>query len=179
MIAIQDYEDDEVNQVEETDDPQAKTETVKKARSKRARPYVEIITRHMADIAKDAGVSEEVAFRVSQAFLRKLVQRLMDDEWPEGGHLVLSNIGRFEWRQWAPRHGYNPRSKEPLIIPAQKKLRFVAARKFGDGEPLRALNATVAGITNSDIMPAAKRKKRRVIKESDVNNPALKDEACI
>ena len=135
-----------------------------RARPKRARPYVETITRHMEDIAIDARVSEDVAFRVSQSFLRKLVQRLTSDDWPEGGHLVLSNIGRFEWRHWAPRHGYNPRSREALIIPAQKKLRFVVARKFGEGEPLKALNATVAGIADPDIMPAAPRKKQRAKK---------------
>lgn len=140
------------------------TGSATKVRPKRARPYVETITRHMEDIAIDANVSEEVAFRVSQAFLRKLVQRLTADDWPEGGHLVLSNIGRFEWRHWEARHGYNPRSRKALIIPAQKKLRFVVAKKFGEGLPLKALNATVAGIADPDIMPAASRKKQRAKK---------------
>jgi nucleoid DNA-binding protein len=130
-------------------------------RSRKERPYVETITRHMGDIALEANVSEEVAFRVSQSFLRKLIQRLMADDWPEGGHMVISNFGRFEWRHWAPRHGYNPRSREALIIPAQKKLRFVVAKKFGEGEPFKALNATVAGISDMKILPAAPRKKRR------------------
>ena len=136
------------------------TEPVK-GRSKRARPYVEPITRHMADIAQDAQVSEAVAFRVAQSFLRKLVQRLTAEDWPENGHLVLSNIGRFEWRHWAPRHGYNPRAREALIIPAQKKLRFVVARQFGESEPLKALNATVAGMSDLQIMPASPRKKKQ------------------
>ncbi len=102
-----------------------------------------------------------MALRVCQGFLRKIVQRLTADDWPEGGHLVLSNIGRFEWRHWEARHGYNPRAREAMIIPAQRKLRFVPAKQFGIGEPLRALNATVAGIDDCGIMPAAPRKKRR------------------
>jgi len=138
-------------------------ETVR-PRSRKERPYVETITRHMEDIALEAKVSEDVAFRVSQAFLRKLIQRLTADDWPEGGHMVLSNFGRFEWRHWAPRHGYNPRTREALIIPAQRKLRFVVAKKFGEGEPLKALNATVAGISDTNILPAAPRKKRRAKK---------------
>jgi len=131
---------------------------------RKERPYVETITRHMGDIALEAQVSEDVAFRVSQSFLRKLIERLTADDWPEGGHLVLSNFGRFEWRHWAPRHGYNPRAREALIIPAQKKLRFVVAKKFGEGEPLKALNATVAGISDTKILPASPRKKRRTRK---------------
>jgi nucleoid DNA-binding protein len=137
----------------------ASSTEIKKAR--RPHPPVELITRHISDIARDCGVSEGMALRVCQGFLRKIVQRLTADDWPEGGHLVLSNIGRFEWRHWEARHGYNPRARKAMIIPAQRKLRFVPAKQFGIGEPLRALNATVAGIDDSGIMPAAPRKKRR------------------
>ncbi len=91
----------------------------------------------MQEIAQEAGVPKIVALRVSRAFLAKIVERLMSEDWPEGGHLVISNLGRFEWRHWEPRHGYNPRTRKAIIIPAQKKLRFVPSKKFGVVEPLK------------------------------------------
>ncbi len=91
----------------------------------------------MEDIAQEAGVSKIVALRVSRAFLAKIVERLTAEDWPEGGHLVISNVGRFEWRHWEPRHGYNPRTRQAIIIPAKKKLRFVVAKQFGVLQPLK------------------------------------------
>lgn len=104
---------------------------------RKERAYSESIIRHMGSIAQEARVSEDVAMRVSRALLAKIVERLTASDWPDDGHLVLSNVGRFEWRHWEPRHGYNPKTRKAIIIPAKKKLRFVVAKQFGDRQPLR------------------------------------------
>lgn len=106
-------------------------------KAKKERPYSEVITRHMKDVAQEARVPKTVALRVARALLAKIVERLTAEDWPDDGRLILSNLGRFEWRYWAPRHGYNPRAREGIIIPAKKKLRFVVAKQFGERQPLK------------------------------------------
>ena len=106
-------------------------------KAKKERAYSEVITRHMKDVAQEARVPKTVALRVARALLAKIVERLTAEDWPDDGRLILSNLGRFEWRHWAPRHGYNPRARKGIIIPAKKKLRFVVAKQFGESQPLK------------------------------------------
>ena len=107
------------------------------SKTRKARPHSEVITAHMKAVAQEARVPKTVALRVARALLAKIVERLTAEDWPDDGRLILSNLGRFEWRHWAPRHGYNPRAREGIIIPAKKKLRFVVAKQFGERQPLK------------------------------------------
>lgn len=109
-----------------------------------ARPYIESMLKHMESIAEASGVSEDVALRVCQSFLDHIVKRLNSEDWPDGGHLVIANFGRFEWRYWSPRVGYNPRAKTSVIIPAQRKIRFVPAKKFGEGDLIKPISGRAA-----------------------------------
>ena len=74
-------------------------------------------------IVKEA--AENLTF--SQANVREILNAVIDTIYThiaEGDSVDLAGLGRFEVLDRAPRVGRNPQTKEVLVIPARKGLKF-------------------------------------------------------
>ena len=72
----------------------------------------------IAEVAKQAGVKEEQAKAVFQA-----VETLSAKE-----RVVIRGFGSFQVKTLAARAGTNPKTKEPIQIPAKSVLKFKASK---------------------------------------------------
>jgi DNA-binding protein HU-beta len=72
------------------------------------------------DVAAKAGVKPEVARSVLDA-IKDIVNT--------GEKVQLHKFGAFELRKTAARKGINPKTKEPIDIPAGTKFSFKASKK--------------------------------------------------
>ena len=84
----------------------------------------------MADL-KRRGLRE----RDAEAFLADFVS-VATEALAAGDDIMLHLFGTFSVRQYAPRTAYNPRTKAPCYVPAQRKVRFnpsVALREALNG----------------------------------------------
>lgn len=72
----------------------------------------------IAEVAKQAGVKEEQAKAVFQA-----VETLSAKE-----RVVIRGFGSFQVKTLAARAGINPKTQEPIQIPARDVLKFKASK---------------------------------------------------
>lgn len=72
----------------------------------------------IAEVAKQAGVKEEQAKAVFQA-----VETLSAKE-----RVVIRGFGSFQVKTLAARAGINPKTQEPIQIPAKQVLKFKASK---------------------------------------------------
>ncbi len=72
----------------------------------------------IAEVAKQAGVKEEQAKAVFQA-----VETLSAKE-----RVVIRGFGSFQVKTLAARAGINPKTQEPIQIPAKDVLKFKASK---------------------------------------------------
>jgi len=89
-------------------------------------------------IAEQAGISKKEAAAAFDAFVGYI-----SDTCQRGERCAIPGLGSFLVTQRKAREGRNPRTKEPISIPASKNVRFKA------GKDLR------------DLMNAPKRAKKR------------------
>ena len=76
---------------------------------------------------------EEGDCSVSQVTVEKMLDTLGDviaAELLGGGEITLPGLGKLKIRKTAARAGRNPRTGEPLEIPAGKKLIFIARKEL-------------------------------------------------
>ena len=78
-----------------------------------------------------------------QCFLDNVIQHLS-----EGKRLELRQFGVFEIRERAPRKAQNPRTMEPIPIPARKTVKFKIGQLMKD--KLEANGVIVFGEVESD-----------------------------
>ena len=82
-------------------------------------------TRFIAEVAERSGVSKKDARRVVESMLEVISESLR-----EGEKVVLTGFGTFEVRERQERQGVNPKTREPMRIPATKTPGFSASNSL-------------------------------------------------
>jgi len=77
----------------------------------------------VAKIAEEAKVKKSEAERCLNAFVNALSEAL-----EKGERVALPGLGVFNVRERKERKGRNPRTGEPMVIPARKVVTFSAAK---------------------------------------------------
>ncbi len=78
-------------------------------------------------VAEQAGISRAVAARALDAVLEAIQESLQ-----KGQDVTLVGFGTFTVRERAEHQGRNPKTKEPLVIPAAKVPAFRAGKTLKD-----------------------------------------------
>lgn len=81
----------------------------------------------IAAVAEKSSVSKADTEKVLDAFLEQVEETLKN-----GDKIQLVGFGSFEVKTRAERTGRNPKTKEPLVIPASKAPFFKAGKKLKD-----------------------------------------------
>ncbi|MBE6639315.1 MAG: HU family DNA-binding protein [Ruminococcaceae bacterium] len=81
----------------------------------------------IAAIAEKSGLSK----KDSEAALAAFVSTV-ENELKAGGSVQVTGFGTFEVRERAPRKALNPRTKEPITVPAGKTPAFKAGKALKD-----------------------------------------------
>ncbi len=76
-------------------------------------------------VASNAGVDAKVAAAVINATLETIAATVAG-----GDKVTLTGFGTFAVTETKARKGLNPRTKEPLDIPAGKRMTFKASKKI-------------------------------------------------
>ena len=84
-------------------------------------------TELIAQVAKDASVSQAESAKVVNATLQSIVNALK-----AGEKVTLTGFGTFEVRKTAARVGTNPRTKQKIQIAAGKRATFSAGTLLRD-----------------------------------------------
>ena len=84
-------------------------------------------TELIAAIAEKSGVSKKDAEKVVNATVE-----VITDAMAKGDKVALTGFGSFEVRERAERQALNPRTKEPITIPATKVPAFKAGKGLKD-----------------------------------------------
>ncbi len=77
----------------------------------------------VAKIAAEARVKKSEAERCVNAFVKALSEAL-----EKGERVAIPGLGVFNVRERKERKGRNPRTGEPMVIPARKVVVFTAAK---------------------------------------------------
>ncbi|MEO0479863.1 MAG: HU family DNA-binding protein [Planctomycetota bacterium] len=78
-------------------------------------------------------VQQELGADCSRAHAEKCVNAVLETigrGLTEGGTVQLVGFGTFQVKQRAERTGRNPRTKEPILIPASKTVSFKTGAKL-------------------------------------------------
>jgi len=81
-------------------------------------------------IAEQTGLSKKDSEAAVGAFINTV-----EKELGNGGFVQLTGFGTFEVRSRSARSGLNPRTKEPVTIPAMKTPAFKAGKALKDCIP--------------------------------------------
>lgn len=81
----------------------------------------------IAGMAEESGVSKADAEKVLNAFLSQVEKALC-----AGDKVQLTGFGSFEVKERAERTGRNPKTNEPIVIPAEKMPVFKAGKVLKD-----------------------------------------------
>lgn len=84
-------------------------------------------TELVAAIAERTDLTKKDADQAIRAFVD-----VVGDELSKGGKIQLAGFGTFDVTERAAREGINPRTKEPLHIPACKLPKFKAMKSLKD-----------------------------------------------
>ena len=76
-------------------------------------------TEFIGTVAKNAGLSKEKAKKAVEAFLKAVETSLH-----KGEKVALFGFGSFSIAEKETRMGVNPKTKESIIIPARKVIKF-------------------------------------------------------
>jgi DNA-binding protein HU-beta len=77
----------------------------------------------VAKLAQDTEMTQAQAAKALNCLLAVLA-----DEIKNSGGISLAGLGSFALVERAERKGINPKTKEPIIIPASKTVRFRVAK---------------------------------------------------
>ena len=86
-------------------------------------------------IAEESGNKRVVVKRIVQRFLDEIIHEL-----GEGNRLEFRDFGVFEVREQAARVAQNPKTLEPVEVPAKRRVKFKMGRMMREG-----MNGKVAG----------------------------------
>lgn len=78
-------------------------------------------------MAEQAGISKKEAAAAFDAFVS-----FISDSCREGERCAIPGLGSFHVTERKAREGLNPRTKEPIQIPASKNVRFKAGKDLRD-----------------------------------------------
>lgn len=78
-------------------------------------------------MAEQAGISKKEAAAAFDAFVS-----FISDACREGERCAIPGLGSFHVTERKAREGLNPRTKEPIQIPASKNVRFKAGKDLRD-----------------------------------------------
>jgi DNA-binding protein HU-beta len=78
-------------------------------------------------IAEQAGISKKEATAAFDAFVSYIA-----DSCQSGERCAVPGLGSFHVTQRKAREGRNPRTKEPINIPASRNVRFKAGKDLRD-----------------------------------------------
>lgn len=78
-------------------------------------------------VSEKAGLSKADAKKAVEAFIETV-----SNELKEGGKVALLGFGAFSVSEKAARKGVNPKTKEPIEIPARKSVKFKAGAELND-----------------------------------------------
>ncbi|MDR1919869.1 MAG: HU family DNA-binding protein [Tannerellaceae bacterium] len=84
-------------------------------------------TEFVAAVAEKAGISKVDAKKAIDAFIETVSSELKN-----GGKVALLGFGAFSVSEKAARNGVNPKTKEPIQIPARKAVKFKAGAELAD-----------------------------------------------
>lgn len=76
-------------------------------------------------VASDAGVSKAVAQTMVESYENGLISTVTN-----GDSYRISGLGTFSLGTRAARNGVNPSTKEKIVIPAKKFVKFKTSSKF-------------------------------------------------
>lgn len=76
-------------------------------------------------VAEKSGLSKVDAKKAVEAFVETVT-----DELKEGGKVALLGFGSFSVAEKAARKGINPKTKQPIEIPARKSVKFKAGAEL-------------------------------------------------
>lgn len=78
-------------------------------------------------ISEKSGLSKVEAKKAVEAFVETI-----SGELKEGGKVALLGFGSFSVAEKSARKGVNPKTKEPIEIPARKSVKFKAGAELTD-----------------------------------------------
>lgn len=78
-------------------------------------------------IAEEAGISKKEAAAAFDAFVRYIADACQNSE-----RCAVPGLGSFQVTERKAREGRNPRTKEPISIPASRNVRFKAGKDLRD-----------------------------------------------
>jgi DNA-binding protein HU-beta len=81
----------------------------------------------VAKIAEEAQITHAQAGKALQSFVSSLMSEVKNS-----GSLNIVGLGTFSVAKRQARTGINPRTKEPLQIPASNTVRFKCSKAFKD-----------------------------------------------
>jgi DNA-binding protein HU-beta len=84
-------------------------------------------TEFIIAVAEKAGLSKSDTKKAIEAFVETVSSELQ-----KGGKVALLNFGSFSVSEKAARNGVNPKTKEPISIPARKAVRFKAGAELSE-----------------------------------------------
>ena len=76
-------------------------------------------------VAEKSGLSKVDAKKAVEAFVETVSRELK-----EGGKVALLGFGSFSVAEKAARKGVNPKTKQPIEIPARKSVKFKAGAEL-------------------------------------------------
>ncbi|MDL2208582.1 HU family DNA-binding protein [Parabacteroides sp. OttesenSCG-928-O15] len=78
-------------------------------------------------VSEKAGLSKVDAKKAVEAFVETV-----SNELKAGGKVALLGFGSFSVAEKAARKGVNPKTKQPINIPARKTVKFKAGSELSD-----------------------------------------------
>ena len=84
-----------------------------------------IKTEFINAVAEKSGLSKVDAKKAVEAFVETV-----SSELKEGGKVALLGFGSFSVAEKAARKGVNPKTKQPIEIPARKSVKFKAGAEL-------------------------------------------------
>ena len=76
-------------------------------------------------VAEKSGLSKVDAKKAVEAFVERV-----SSELKEGGKVALLGFGSFSVAEKSARKGVNPKTKQPIEIPARKSVKFKAGAEL-------------------------------------------------
>ncbi|MDO4755601.1 MAG: HU family DNA-binding protein [Parabacteroides sp.] len=84
-------------------------------------------TEFINSVAEKSGLSKADAKKAVDAFVETV-----SNELKEGGKVALLGFGSFSVAEKSARKGINPKTKQPIEIPARKSVKFKAGAELTD-----------------------------------------------
>lgn len=84
-------------------------------------------TEFISAVAAKSGLTKVDAKKAVEAFMETVTEELKN-----GGKVALLGFGSFSVTEKAARKGVNPKTKQPIDIPARKSVKFKAGSELAE-----------------------------------------------